>query len=84
MTFRQSAYVVGRFCFRLLILGLFLAHAEKAALHPEEAAWQLFLLAAAVCGGVAVCLRERPFDRELTHWDESVTFLVLCLLVRWS
>jgi hypothetical protein len=39
--------------------------------------WMSTILSAVV----AVMRREPPFDAALNHWDESVTYAAMCMLV---
>ncbi|MFT8246865.1 hypothetical protein [Roseomonas sp. BN140053] len=74
---RRSRDVAWRFVLRLAIVAVALARTRGTGAETQLLAWQLCLLAAAVCAGAAILLREAAGARELTHWDEALAFLAL-------
>jgi hypothetical protein len=73
-----SAVVVIRFGFRLLVL-VIVAMFGSIGFGTSLAA--LLWMSTILCAIIAVVRREPPFDAALNHWDESVTYAAMCMLV---
>ena len=41
----------------------------------------LLWMSTILCTVIAIMRRELPFDTELNHWDETVTYAAMCMLV---
>lgn len=67
-----------RFCVRLLILVLF---AIFSSIGFGRSLAALLWMATILCAVIAVVRREPPFDSVLNHWDETVAYAALCMLV---
>jgi hypothetical protein len=74
----RSAQVVIRFCLRMTILVAFAAISGNGFGKSLAALLWMSVIFSAVVGAVR---RERPFDRVLNHWDETVAYLALCYLL---
>ena len=73
-----SAQVLIRFSVRLLVLVVFAMFGSIGFGRSLAALlWMSTILSAAV----AVMRREPPFGATLNHWDESVTYAAMCMLV---
>jgi hypothetical protein len=73
-----SAVVLIRFGFRLLVL-VIVAMFGSIGFGRSFAA--LLWMSTILCAVIAVVRREPPFDAALNHWDESVTYAAMCMLV---
>jgi hypothetical protein len=74
----ESAVVLVRFGFRLLVL-IVVAMSGSIGFGSSLAA--LLWMCTILCAVIAVIRREPPFDAALNHWDESVTYAAMCMLV---
>ena len=73
-----SAQVLIRFGLRLLILVVFAMFGSIGFGRSLAALlWMSTILSAAI----AVMRREPPLDGALNHWDETVTYAAICMLV---
>jgi hypothetical protein len=73
-----SAQVLIRFGVRLLILVVFAMFGSVGFGRSLAALlWMSTILSAAI----AVMRRELPLDSALNHWDETVTYAAICMLV---
>jgi hypothetical protein len=73
-----SAQVLIRFGVRLLILVVFAMFGSVGFGRSLAALlWMSTILSAVI----AVMRRELPFDGALNHWDETVTYAAICMLV---
>ena len=67
-----------RFGVRLLILVVFAMFGSVGfGLSLAALLWMSTILSAAI----AVMRRELPLDSALNHWDETVTYAAICMLV---
>jgi hypothetical protein len=74
----ESALVLVRFGFRLLVL-IVVAMSGSIGFGSSLAA--LLWMCTILCAVIALIRREPPFDAALNHWDESVTYAAMCMLV---
>jgi hypothetical protein len=74
----NSAQVLFRFAFRLVLLGTF---ATFGAQGFRTAFAGLLTLSAIYCAIVGTMRREAFFVPGLTHWDEAATYLVIAGMV---
>jgi hypothetical protein len=73
-----SAQVLIRFGVRLSILLVFAMFGSIGFGRSLAALlWMSTILSAAI----AVMRREQPLDSALNHWDETVTYAAICMLV---
>jgi hypothetical protein len=73
-----SAQVLIRFGVRLLILVVFAMFGSVGFGRSLAALlWMSTILSAVI----AVMRRELPLDGALNHWDETVTYAAICMLV---
>jgi hypothetical protein len=70
--------VLLRFAVRLLILLIF-ALLGSAGFGKSLAA--LLWMSTIISAVIAVMRQEAPFDAVLNHWDETVAYAALCMLV---
>lgn len=75
---RQSAQVLIRFVLRLVILVIF---AMFGSIGFGRSLAALLWMSTILSAVVAVVRREPPFDTTLNHWDETVTYAAMCMLV---
>ncbi len=73
-----SAQVVIRFCLRLFILFIF---AMFGTIGFGRSLAALLWMSTILSAVVAVVRREPPLDTVLNHWDETVTYAAMCMLV---
>jgi hypothetical protein len=74
----RSAQVLIRFGVRLFILVAFAMFGSVGFGRSLSALlWMSTILSAVI----AVIRRELPFDSALNHWDETVTYAAICMLV---
>lgn len=73
-----SAQMLIRFCVRLLIPVLF---AIFSSIGFGRSLAALLWMSTILCTVIAVIRREPPFDSVLNHWDETVAYAALCMLV---
>ena len=73
-----STQVVIRFCLRLLILFIF---AMFGTIGFGRSLAALLWMSTILSAVVAVVRREPPLDTVLNHWDETVTYAAMCMLV---
>ncbi len=73
-----SAQVLIRFGFRLLVLIIF---AMFGSIGFGRSLAALLWMSMILCAVIAVMRHEPPFDAALNHWDESVTYAAICMLV---
>jgi hypothetical protein len=74
----SSAQVVIRFCLRMTVVVAFAAIGGNGFGKSFAALLWMSVIFSAVVGTLKW---ERPFDRVLNHWDETVAYLALCYLV---
>lgn len=67
-----------RFGFRLLVLVIF---AMFGSIGFGRSLAALLWMSTILSTVIAVMRREQPFDTTLNHWDESVTYAAMCMLV---
>ena len=73
-----SAQVLTRFGVRLLILVVF---AMFGSIGFGRSLAALLWMSTILSAVIAVMRRELPFDSALNHWDETVTYAAMCMLV---
>ncbi len=75
----SSTRVIARFCLRVSILVIFAAFASVGfARGVATLLWMLIVL----CAVIGAMRREQPFGAVLNHWDETVAYAALFVLVR--
>ena len=74
----RSIQVLMRFALRLLILVIF-AMLSSAGFGRSFAA--LLWMSTIISAVIATMKHEPPFDTVLNHWDETITYAALCMLV---
>jgi hypothetical protein len=73
-----SAQVLTRFGVRLLILVIF---AMFGGIGFGRSLAALLWMSTILSAVIAVMRRELPLDTALNHWDETVTYAAICMLV---
>jgi hypothetical protein len=73
-----SAQVLIRFGVRLSILVIF---AMFGSIGFGRSLAALLWMSTILSAVIAVMRRELPFDSALNHWDETVTYAAICMLV---
>jgi hypothetical protein len=73
-----SAQVLIRFGFRLLVLVIF---AMFGSIGFGRSLAALLWMSTILSTVIAVMRREPPLDAALNHWDESVAYAAMCMLV---
>jgi hypothetical protein len=73
-----SAQVLTRFGVRLLILVIF---AMFGGIGFGRSLAALLWMSTILSAVIAVMRRELPLDSALNHWDETVTYAAMCMLV---
>ena len=73
-----SAQVLIRFGVRLSILVIF---AMFGSIGFGRSLAALLWMSTILSAVIAVMRRELPFDSALNHWDETVTYAAMCMLV---
>jgi hypothetical protein len=75
---RGSAQVLIRFGVRLLILVVF---AMFGSIGFGRSLAALLWMSTILSAVIAVMRHELPLDGALNHWDETVTYAAICMLV---
>ncbi|WP_225120445.1 hypothetical protein [Bradyrhizobium sp. BRP22] len=73
----NSAQVLVRFCFRLLVLAGF---ALFGSIGFGRSLIALLWMSIVLCAVIALMRREQFMDADLNHWDEMAAYAALCAL----
>ena len=74
----RSVQVLFRFGLRLLVLVVF---AMFGSIGFGRSLAALLWMSTILSAVIAVLRREVPFDTALNHWDETVVYAAMCMLV---